>query len=132
MYFSASKGVSVVAEFDKVRGQFPEKVLLTTENHNIFMVAELVRPASSPAERLHELATCLETVVIYFSTSKGVSMAVEFGKVRSQFLKNAADQRKSPPIHGGDRARMACQLSPATITRACHIPGDGRAKLHLE
>ena len=59
--------LSLVAELDQVRGQFPEKVLLTTENHNIFMVAELVRPASSAAERLHELATCLETVVIYFS-----------------------------------------------------------------
>ena len=47
MYFSASKGLSLVAEFDKVRGQFPEKVLLTTKNHHIFMVVELVRPASS-------------------------------------------------------------------------------------
>ena len=46
MYFSASTGVSLVAEVDKVRGQFPEKVLLTTENHHICMVAELVRPAN--------------------------------------------------------------------------------------
>ena len=67
IYFSASRGVSLIAEFDQVRGQFPESVLLTTENHNICMVAELVRPASSAAERLHELVTCLETVVIYFS-----------------------------------------------------------------
>ena len=47
IYFSASKGVSVVAEFDKVRGPFPEQVLQTTENHHILMVAELVRPANS-------------------------------------------------------------------------------------
>ena len=44
MYFSASTGVSLVAEVDKVRGQFPEKMLLTTKNHHIFMVAELARP----------------------------------------------------------------------------------------
>ena len=86
IYFSASKGVSLVAEFDKVRGQFPEKVLLTTENHHIFMVAELVRPANSAAQRLHELVTCQEMVVIYFSASKGLSVA-EFDKVRGQFLK---------------------------------------------
>ena len=53
MYFSASTGVSLVAEFDQVRGQFPEKVLLTTENHHICMVAELVRPANSGWRRLH-------------------------------------------------------------------------------
>ena len=53
------KGVSLIAEFDKVRGQFPEKVLLTTANHHICMVAELVRPASSARRRLHELVTCL-------------------------------------------------------------------------
>ena len=72
MYFTPSKRVFLTAEFDKVRGQFPEKVLLTTENHHIFMVAELVRPASSAAERLHELVTCQETVVEYFSASRGV------------------------------------------------------------
>ena len=73
---------------DEVRGQLPGKVLLTTENHHIFMVAELVRPANSARRRLHELVTCLETVVIYFSASKGVSMVAEFDKVRGQFLKN--------------------------------------------
>ena len=55
----------MVAEFDKVRGQFSEKLLLTTKYHHICVVAELARPDSSAAERLHELATCLETVVIY-------------------------------------------------------------------
>ena len=68
-----------------MRAQFPEKVLLTTENHHICMVAELVRPASSAAERLHELVTCQETVVMYFSASKGVSVVAEFDKVRSPF-----------------------------------------------
>ena len=87
IYFSACKGVSLAAEFDKVRGQFPEKVLLTTENHHVFMVTELVRPTSSAAQRLHELVTWLETVVIYFSASKGVSLVAEFDKVRGQFLK---------------------------------------------
>ena len=67
MYFSASTGISLEAESDKARGQFPEKVLLTTENHHICVVAELVRPANSARRRLHELVTCLETVVIYFS-----------------------------------------------------------------
>ena len=87
IYFSASTCVSLVAEFDKVRGQFPEKVLLTTKNHHIFMVVELVRPASSAGRRLHELVTCLETVVIYFRASKGISLVAEFDKVRGQFLK---------------------------------------------
>ena len=31
MYFSASRSVSLMAVFDKVRGQLPEKLLLTTE-----------------------------------------------------------------------------------------------------
>ena len=62
-------------------------MLLTTENHHIFMVAELVRPANSAAQRLHELVTCQEMVVIYFSASKGVSSVAEFDKVRGQFLK---------------------------------------------
>ena len=54
MYFSASRHVSLVAEFDKVRGQFSEKVLLITENHHIFMVAELMRPnLLSPAMVTH-------------------------------------------------------------------------------
>ena len=81
IYFSASKGVSLVVEFDKVRGQFREKLLLTTENHHIFMVAELVRPANSAAERLHELVTCQETVRIYSGRSKGVSLIAGFDKV---------------------------------------------------
>ena len=82
IYFSASKGLSSVAEFDKVRGQpFPEKVLLTTENHHVFMVTELVRPTSSAAQRLHELVTWQETVVIYFSACKGLSLVAEFDKV---------------------------------------------------
>ena len=81
IYFSASQGVSLVAEFDKVRGQFPDKLLLTTENHHICMVAELVRPANSGGRRLHELVTCLETVMIYFRASKGISLVAEFDKV---------------------------------------------------
>ena len=85
IYFTPSKRVFLTAEFDKVRGQFPEKVLLTTKNHHIFMVVELVRPASSAGRRLHELATCLETVVIYFRASKGISLVAEFDKVRGQF-----------------------------------------------
>ena len=66
------KGLSFIAEFDKLRGQFPEKVLLTTANHHICLVAELVRPAKSAAERLYELTTCQETVAIYFSASTKV------------------------------------------------------------
>ena len=62
----------------------PKKLLLTTENHHICMVAELIPPASSAAERLHELVTWQETVVIYFSASKGVSLVAEFDKVRGQ------------------------------------------------
>ena len=82
IYFSASTGVSLVAEFDKVRGQFPEKVLLTTENHHICMVAELVqKPANSARRRSHELVTCQETAVIYFRASRGVSLVAEFDKV---------------------------------------------------
>ncbi len=56
IYFSASRGVSLTAEFDKVRGQLPEKVLLTTENHHILMVAELVRSANSARRRLYCLS----------------------------------------------------------------------------
>ena len=85
IYFSASNGVSLIAQFDKVRGQLPEKVLLTTQNHHMCMVAELVRPTSSAVQRLRELATCQETVVIYFSASNGVSLAAEFDKVRGHF-----------------------------------------------
>ena len=85
MYFSASNGISLVAEFDKVRGPFSEKLLLTTENHHICMVDELVRPVHSAAATLHELATCQETVVMYFSASKGVSLVAEFDKVRGPF-----------------------------------------------
>ena len=88
MHFSAGRGVSLVAEFDKVRGQFPENVLLTTKNHHIGMVAELVQPANSAGRRLHELATCLETVVIYFSAGRGVSLVAEFDKVRGPFPEN--------------------------------------------
>ena len=57
IYFSASTGVSLIADFDKVRGQFPAKVLLVTENHHILMVAELVWPTSLAGRRLHELVT---------------------------------------------------------------------------
>ena len=78
IYFSASRGVSLVAELDKVRGQFSEKVLLTTKKRHICMVAELVRPAHSAAERLYELITCQETVVIYFSASRGVCLVAEY------------------------------------------------------
>ena len=85
IYFSASIGLSLMAEFDKVRGQFPEKLLLITENHHILMVAELVRPVNSAAERLHELTICQETAVIYFSASIGLSLMAEFDKVRGQF-----------------------------------------------
>ena len=85
MYFRASTGVSLVAEFDKARGPFPEKVLLTTENHHICMVAELVWPANSAGRRLHELVPCLETVVIYFSASTGISLVAEFDHVRGPF-----------------------------------------------
>ena len=85
IYFSASRHVSLVAEFDKVRGQLPEKVLLNTKNHHICVVAELVQPANSGGRRLHELATCLETVMIYFRASKGISLVAEFDKVRGQF-----------------------------------------------
>ena len=49
------------------------------------MVVELVRPASSAWRRLHELATSQETVVIYFSASKRVSLVAEFDKVRGPF-----------------------------------------------
>ena len=52
------------------------------------MVAELVQPANSGGRRLHELATCLDTVVIYLSASKDVSLAEELDKVRGQFLEN--------------------------------------------
>ena len=69
--FSASRGVSLVAEFDKVRGPFSEKLLLTTKYHHICMVAELARPDSSAAERLHELVTCLETVDSGFDNMRG-------------------------------------------------------------
>ena len=56
-------------------------MLLTTENHHICMVvAELVRPANSAAERLYELATRQETVVIYFSASTGIFLAAVFDK----------------------------------------------------
>ena len=86
IYFSASIAISLVAGFDKVRGQFPAKLLLlTTENHHIFMVAELVRPANSTAERLHELATCSLTARIYFSPSIAISLVAGFDKVRGQF-----------------------------------------------
>ena len=85
IYFRASTGVSLAAEFGKVRGPFPEKVLLITENRHICLVAELVQPAHSAAERLYELATCRETVVIYFSVSRGVSLVAEFDQVRGQF-----------------------------------------------
>ena len=86
IYFSASRGVSLIAEFDKVRGPFPDILLLTTEiHHNLCMVAELVRPASSAAERLHELVTFQEMVVIYFSASTVVSLIAEFDKVRGPF-----------------------------------------------
>ena len=49
------------------------------------VVAELVLPANSARRRLHKLVTCLETVVICFSASTGVSLAAEFDKVRGQF-----------------------------------------------
>ena len=85
IYFSASRSVSLVAEFDKVRGQFAGKVLLTTENHHRCMIVELARPANSAWRRLHELVTCQETVDIYFSASRSVSLVAEFDKVRGQF-----------------------------------------------
>ena len=58
-----------------------EKLLLTTENHHIFMVAELVRPTNSAQRGLYELATCQETVVTYFSAGTGLSLAAVFGKL---------------------------------------------------
>ena len=84
VYFSASRGVSLVAEIDKVRGQLPEKWLLTTENKitTYSWWLSSYGLANSARRRLHELVTCLETVVIYFSTSKGVSLVAEFDKVR--------------------------------------------------
>ena len=85
MYFSSSKRVSVVAKSDKARGQFSENVLLTSENHHICMVAGLVRPANSAQRRLHELATCEEKVVMYFSASTGISLEAESDKARGQF-----------------------------------------------
>ena len=85
VYFCASKGVSLAAEFDKVRGLFPENVLLATENHHICMVAELVQPAANSARRrLLELATCRETVVVYFSASTGVSLVAELDKLKCE------------------------------------------------
>ena len=125
IYFSAGIGVSLAAEFDEVRGQFPENVLLTTKNHHIGMVTELVQPANSAGRRLHELATCPETVVIYFSASRGVSLVAEFDKVRGQFPEKVL---LTTEIHRFMVAELMRPnlLSPATITRACHVLGDGR------
>ncbi len=85
IYFRASRGVSLVAEFDKVRSPFTEKLLLTTENHHIDMVVELVRPANFARRRLHELATCPEVFRIYFRASRDVFLVAVFDKERSQF-----------------------------------------------
>ena len=84
IYFSASRDVSLIPVFDKVRGQFHEILLLTTENHHIFMVVELVRPANSGGRRLRELNPCQEMVRIYFRASKGLSLVREFDQVQGQ------------------------------------------------
>ena len=126
IYFSASRGVSLIAEFDKVPGPFSEKVRLTTEIHHICMVAELVRPDSSAAERLHELATCLETVVVYFSTSRGVSLVAAFDKVRGQFPEKVLLTTENHHIVMVAELVWLYLLSCGTIARACHMPGDGR------
>ena len=90
------------------------------------MVAELVRPASSAAERLHELVTCLETVVIYFSASKGISLVAEFDKVRGQFPEKVLLTTENHHIVMVAELVWLYLISPATIARACHMPGDGR------
>ena len=85
IYFSASKGVSLVAEFDKVRGQFPKKVLLTTKITTYSWWPSSCGLLRQSGDDYTSSVTCLETAVIYFSASKGVSLVAEFDKVRGQF-----------------------------------------------
>ena len=126
IYFSASKGVSLVARFDQVRGQFPEKVLLTTENHHIFMEAELVRPASSAWRWLHEHVACQEAVVIYFSASKHVSLVAGFDKVRGQFPEQVLLTTENRHIFMVAELVWPANINPTMITRAYHMSGESR------
>ena len=74
IHFRASKGVPLRVEFDKARGQLDDKLLLVTKNHHNMHGGR----ARTARRRLHELAMCQETVVIYFRASKGVPLRVEF------------------------------------------------------
>ena len=126
IHFRASKGVPLRVEFDKVRGQLNEKVLLVTKNHHNMHDGSARQPGCPVRRRLHELAMCQETVMIYFRASKGVPLRVEFDKARGQLNDKLLLVTKNHHSLQGGRARTFCQSCQATIARACHVPGDGR------
>ncbi len=105
---------------------------MTTENHHMCMVAELVRPANSDGRRLHELATCLEKAVINFSASKGVSLVTEFDQVRGQFPEKVLLTTENHHICTVVELVRPANLSPTMVTLACHMSGEGRDKFQRE